>query len=176
MTVRPALVMACLLVVLLIVVAVSARRVGNARDQMTAARLALDRMTTDSRRIRDLRARQQRIEERKRPVQDVIARVNAALDGAGVPLTRFGGLRPHSDSPLAGSGSGDDGPVYRRQTVRINLNRVTIQELGAFHREWNVSQHLWTPVRIDLSHVRSAADPARYNATILVSATYIGEQ
>ncbi len=60
--------------------------------------------------------------------------------------------------------------------MRISLNKLALPELGAFLSEWAASHDIWTPTQIDLSHRRDPTNPARYNVTILVTATYIAER
>ncbi|MCH8151421.1 MAG: hypothetical protein IH830_03495 [Planctomycetes bacterium] len=170
MTLRPVLVVALLLAALTLPVFGSARRLGGVRTHLQAARVSLIRTESDAQRILELRAKQQRIAEHKRPQQDVIARVNTVLAESGIPLDRFGGLVPESDSALPGAGT------YRRQSVRMTLNGLTIPRLGAFLAQWSDSQHLWTPTRIELARARNHNDPARYDVNIVIGATYIGEQ
>ena len=170
MTLRPVLVVALLLAALTASVFVSARRLGGVWIHLQAARVSLMSTESDAQRILELRAKQQRIAEHKRPQQDVIARVNTVLAEAGISLDRFGGLLPESDSALPGAGT------YRRQSVRMTLNGLTIPKLGAFLAQWADSQHLWTPTRIELTRARNHNDPARYDVNIVIGATYIGEQ
>ncbi len=180
MRLRRVFVVAALLAAVTLPVAASARRLGGARTELAAARLSLERVAGTSQRIAELGARQQRIADRKRPEQDVIARVNAVLTEAGIPLGRFGGLRPESDAALvvgsrASPGIGQGAVAYRRQSVRITLNRLAIPELGAFVSEWAASRQPWTPTQIELSHVRGTANPGRYNASLVITATYVAE-
>ncbi len=173
MTIRPAAILAVLLAALSVPGVASASRVARYQSQLQTARLSLSKSADDARRILELRATRKRIAEQKRPEQDVIARVNATLAEAGIPLERFGGLRPESDSALPGDRQGP--AAYRRQTVRITLNQLSVPQLGAFLSTWIAAQNLWIPTRIDLSHVRETVDPARYDTTILISATYIAQ-
>lgn len=180
MTLRPVFVVAALLAAVGLPLAASGRRLSWARTELAAARVSMERIGSESQRIVDLRAKQQRIADRKRPEQDVIARVNAVLTEAGIPLDRFGGLRPESDAALvvgsrASPGIGQGAVAYRRQSVRITLHRLTIPELGAFVSEWAASRQPWTPTQIELSHVRGTANPGRYNASLVISATYVAE-
>lgn len=171
---HPQIMVALLVAALMVPVVVSARRLANARDELQATQLSAAGAVRDTQRVLTLRQKQQRIADRKRPEQDVIARVNATLTEADIPLSRFAGLRPASDSALRGSAQ--NGPPYRRQTVQITLRRLTIPELGAFLGAWSSTQDLWTPTQIELSHVRRRSGPVGYNATILISATYLADR
>ncbi len=153
--------------------AISANRVAGARSELTAARSSLVRIADSAQHIVDLRGEQERIAEHKRPEQDVIARVNTTLAETGIPPEHFGGLRPESDAALAGSGHT---PIaYRRQSVRVSLNDLSIAQLGAFLSQWSATQQLWTPTRIELTHARSRQSSDRYDATILITATYLAD-
>ena len=153
--------------------AISANRLGTAHSELAVGRSSLVRIADSAQRIVDLRGAKQRIAEHKRPEQDVIARVSAALAEAGIAAKHFGGLRPESDAALAGSGHT---PIaYRRQSVRVSLNDLSIAQLGAFLFEWSATQRLWTPTRIELTHARSRQGSDRYDATILITATYLAD-
>ena len=147
---------------------ISANRVSDANARYIAALTAQQRILHEAQKIIELRSKRQRIAEHKRPEHDVIARVNATLAEAGLPPDRFGDLRPESDAALPGS-------LYRRQSVGINLIELSIAELGAFLSHWSGSQQLWTPTRIELTHARSRQGSDRYDATILITATYLAD-
>jgi hypothetical protein len=95
------------------------------------------------------------------------------LFAAGIPADRFGSLRSESDAALPGAGQGR--PAYRRQSMSVSLVRLTVAEVGEFFSEWVRTQPLWTPTRIDLTHVRDTVVPPLYDMTLIVAATYIGE-
>ncbi len=148
---------------------VSAGQLATARGHCRAAESSLEHVARDAGRVLELRESRQTVAEQKRPEQDVIARVNAVLAEAGLGERHFGGLRPESDSALPGS-------ACRRQTLRIALRQLGLPELGAFLERWAASQELWTPVRVELSHVRTEAREGRYDVVLLVAATYLAEQ
>ncbi len=149
-------------------IVVSTSRLNDAQRQLNAALTAQQRLIDEAQQIIRLRSKQQRIAEHKRPEQDVIARVNTTLAGAGIPPERFGGLRPESDAALPNT-------AYRRQSVRITLDELSIIELGAFLSQWSATQRLWTPTRIELTHARSRQGADRYDAAILITATYLAD-
>lgn len=173
MSVRVMVVCGAMLAGLCLPVAISARRLEVAEARLQAAQELLHGTASDAERVLELRSRQERVAEDKRPEQDVIARVNACLTRADIPLERFGGVRPEADAAVAGGGDG--ARAYRRQAVRISLNRMTVTQLGAFLADWHASQPLWTPTRIDLVHGRDEADPDSYDASVLVAATYLAD-
>ncbi len=152
---------------------ISANRLAEARSQLAVGRSSLVRIADSAQRIVDLRGAHQRIAEHKRPEQDVIARVSAALTQAGMAAEHFGGLRPESDAALAGTGH--TGVAYRRQSVRVSLNDLSIAQLGAFLSQWSATQRLWTPTRTELTPAGSRQGSDRYDPTILITATYLAD-
>lgn len=165
---RAATASAIWLAALCVPIVISAGRLNSSRMQHAAALTAQQRIINEAQQIIRLRTKQQRIAEHKRPEQDVIARVNTTLAEAGIPSERFGGLRPESDAALPNT-------AYRRQSVRISLDELSIIELGAFLSRWSTTQRLWTPTRIELTHARSRQGSDRYDATILITATYLAD-
>ena len=171
MSLRPSLVVLVLAAVAVLAVVVGAQRLAAAEAVFDATLLALDEAEADAHRVTALRAAQQVVAENRRPDQDVIRRVNEALAQAGIDQGRFAGLRPSSDTALAGQ----DGPQYRRQNVQVSLSGLTVPEIGAFLAAWAESGELWTPTDIDLTHARTAGDEGRYNMTMMLGATYVAD-
>jgi hypothetical protein len=169
----PPIVVALVTAASLLPVATSARRLSEASShhQAASASLALIRHRAD--RVQGLRDSRERAAEQKRPEQDVIARANAVLLEAGLPVEVLGAVRTQSDAEISRSSSGGGGPTYRRQNVQLTLRRLTVPEIGRFLASWTASQRLWTPAQITLVHARGEDDPARYHATIVISATYV---
>ena len=172
MTVRGALLVILPAVVVVASLTLSARRMENERGRLGAAQAQLQSTLVTAQRVIDLQARRQQIADRKRPEQDVIARVTGSMARAGIPSDRFAGLRPESDSALRGE---SDQGTYRRQAVRFSLSRLTVEELGSFLGDWRLSHPLWTPTQIELLHVRNQAED-RYNVNILLATTYLAEK
>jgi hypothetical protein len=168
---HPAILLALVAAVLSLPVALSARRLSERQCDLYAAKSQLLTTAADAERVIELRSRQQRVAEQRRPEQDVISRVNAVLDAVQIPAAHFGGLQPETDAALPGTGRG--GPEYRQQSLRISLRQLKTSELGAFLGEWRATQELWTPTRIELTHARSAQAPDLYDVVLLVTATYI---
>jgi hypothetical protein len=110
MIVRSGVLVALVLAGVALPVAFSARRLQVSQGQLTEASARLERIGHDARRVVELRARQERVAERKRPKQDVIARVNEVLGTTGIPASQFGGLRLESDSDAPGSSGGGAQP------------------------------------------------------------------
>lgn len=154
---------------------ISTNRHADAQTRLASAQSSLSQTLDQARRIMDLRGRQQTIAEQKRPDQDVIARVNTVLAEAGIPSDRFGGLSPESDAALP-SADPTAAHIHRRQSVRITLNDLTVSQIGEFLARWSVSQPLWVPARIELTHSRNEKTPEQYTLNVLLSATYLAQQ
>ena len=172
MKVAPGLFVALALAASVLAVALPAKRAAQAMAELDLAAVSLERVRSQAHRVLELRTARQRAAQQKRPEQDLIARVNASLAAAGIDQSHFAGVRPRSDVALTGH---ESGPIeYRRQSVQLSLRRLRMASLGAFLTEWASSQPLWTPTQIDLTHARG--EDARYDARILVSATYIADR
>lgn len=174
MMMRPVLVFLVLVGILGIGASLSAKRLANARSRLDSAQASLTQVMTDSNRILELRAKRQTIAEQKRPDQDIIARVSAVLAEVGIPSDRFGGLRPESDAALATGGGGPTS--YRKQSVRVTLNDLSVVQIGQFLSRWGQSQPLWIPTRIELTHSRANSAEDRYTLGILLSAMYVAQE
>ena len=164
------------LIIAAVPIMLSAARLANAQSQLDGAHARLRQTITVAQRIVELRSAQQTVGEQKRPDQDVIARVNAVLAEAGIPSNQFGGLRPESDAALPNANAG--GVAYKRQSVRITLNDLSVIQIGAFLSKWTESQPLWIPTRVELTHVRSGNDQTSnlYTLNLLLSAIYVAHE
>ncbi len=167
------------------VVAVTASRVATTRSQAASTQLALDQVVRDAQEVIDLRGKQQRVELRERPPQDVIAQVNAVLAEVGIPSKAMRSLTPESDSAMVSGNTPGDAKL-KRQSVRLVLENLSIQEIGAFLLKWRSTQSIWTTTRIELAHVQgdghrsmSESDSGKssggggYDATLIISALYV---
>jgi len=162
--------------------AMSAWRQSVAQRQLASALVALNSTIEDGRAIFDLRAQQQRIGNRDRPAQDVIAQLNSVMMDVGIPSNHLKSLTPESDALVTQGDPGNDrgehgqSGQFKKQSLRVILENLTIDELGALLIQWRQRQQIWTPTRIELTHVRSqTAVNNRYDATILISATYLAD-
>jgi hypothetical protein len=115
----------------------------------------------------------------------VIAQVNAVLAEVGIPSRSLRSLSPESNTQIAsptgggawgggGGGSGTERVKLKRQSLRMVLENLSVQEIGAFLIKWRSAQQVWTTTRIELTHAggRDANDD-RYDATLLISALYV---
>jgi len=120
-----------------------------------------------------LQARIPRVSLQERPAQDVIAHVNDVLGAIGLPASRLKRLTAESDVQLS-RGPGQQGPEYRRQSVRLILQAMTVSDLGFFLVEWRTEHPVWTPARIELAlPAGRRTRSGRYDVTIILSAAYV---
>jgi hypothetical protein len=152
------------------VVALRARALAQVQDDVAREVVALDRTSADLDELTELRRERAVVAESRRPTQDLIAQVNAALRNAGVATDRMKSLDPEADTPLAGR--------YRSQTLRVTLERLSLREVGAFLASWRAAKTVWTPRSLELAHVagsdgKSPSD--RYDARVVIAATYLSD-
>jgi hypothetical protein len=173
MKIRATTLLVALAGILAVPIVINAKRLSAVQTQLDAAGTTFGQTKRDASRILELRSKQQTIAERKRPDQDLIARVNAVLGDAGIPVDRFGGLRPESDAALPASAS--ESILCRRQTIRVSLNELTLSQIGEFVSRWSATHPLWILSRIELTHSRSEKNSNRYNVSLLLSAIYVAD-
>lgn len=148
----------------------------SAASDFEEARAFHGEVTSKAARITALRAQAPVSGFGARPDQDVIKLANDVLNTAGLPVGHLRTVVPEPDRALA-----DDRDGRRAATVRLGVEPVTVQELGALLAAWRSSQQVWSVARIDLAAITSAANPGggrpsgQYRATIVVTATYIDE-
>jgi hypothetical protein len=104
-----------------------------------------------------------------RPGDDVIQLANHVLEAAGLPAARLRGVQPDADRVLP-----DDRDGRRAATVRLAVEPVTVQELGALLSAWRSSQQVWSVARIELNAM-GRGPAGQYRASLIVSATYVDD-
>jgi hypothetical protein len=147
-------------------------RVGAAQQRASAAQQRLEDVTSKAERILALRALEQRVATSERPQQDVISRINGTLAEVGIATSKLTRLEMESDLALPTHDAASAG-TYRQQALRFGIERVTVEQAGAFLAAWRQEQRLWLPTRIELSHVRGAVPPDLYDVGVQVTATYL---
>ena len=159
-------VLVALAVILSCVLAVSvqAQRIRSAESEVTGAEVRLASLIEDARVVLRHRAADPTAAEQERPTSDVIALVNRTLTAAGLPTSRFSGCAPEGDVAVPGSDR------LRRQSVRLQLEPLTVPELGAFLSSLRDETSLWSESSIELSH-RSGPDDA-FSVAIVLTAHY----
>jgi hypothetical protein len=104
------------------------------------------------------------------------------LAEVGLPGDAFGALTLSADAELPGAPlpgaplPGESPVVYKRQSVRINLEQLSLPGVGAFLAAWTRSQPLWPPNQIDLVHAKGRGAGDRYDMTLMVEATYVAQR
>jgi len=164
-------------------VAISERRLVQARGDFAAAQIALQQAAGDAQEIMDLRAARQTVESHQRPTQDVIAQVNSVLADVGIPSRALRSLAPESEGSAVASAPTAQGGRLLQQSLRLVLEDLTPEQVGAWLAQWRIAQPIWTPTRIELAHSRIAGageavnrDGNRYDATILLTALYLADE
>lgn len=167
------------IVLSLVVVALGAivggRRLALAERNRNNAYESYQQTLKDANEVLALRSRRQVVNAAERPPQDVIAQVNGVLAATGIPGNRLKSLTPETDAALTNQpeSSNSSALQYRKQSLRLTLEGLTVQEIGTFLRQWKTSQQVWTCSRIELTHARDRADANRYDINILLSAIYV---
>ena len=176
MTLRPILAWPLGVLLGALVLAVGTRRLDAAERALDGSRQRLHKARGQALELSRLSSRQERVAVQERPRQDVIALVNSVLAECGIPSTSFQRLDVESDVAVTTA----DGPApgrYRRQSLTLVLQRLTTRQLGAFLAEWRDRQAVWTPTRLELTHVREARSSGDlYTASILITATYLSDR
>ena len=159
------------LAMLLLPVGITGRRLAHAEQSLARAEAMMNRTARDAGEVVELRVRQQRIEHRQRPQEHVLAQANTALADAGIPSHKLQSVRPEADVALTGTGH-----LYRRQSVLLSFQNLTLVELGNFLDTWRQSQITWIPQRLELTKRRGTnTDNNVYDASILIAAIYLAE-
>lgn len=175
MTSRAWMMLGALIATAALAVAVSARRLASASARLDSAQAVYAAVEHDAREVLELRSRQQVIQLRQRPTQDVIAQVNAVLADAGVPASRFKSLTPESESAVSpATANASDKANVKQQSLRLALENLSLAELGGFVNQWSQTQQTWTVTRLELAHVRSASS-SNYDVTFVLTALYLAD-
>lgn len=149
--------------------AVGGHRLRAAAGRARAAEAQLAQVRADAGRVLTLRTRAQTVAAGEQPRQDVFRRVNWVLATAGLDRVRAQSVSPGGDQALDGDASG--GPARRVQTVRIVLEPISLDELGAFLARWRNDQALWTVTGVDLAAAN--ARDGGYRAALTAAAVYV---
>jgi hypothetical protein len=165
---------AVLAVVSLVVVAWRVAVWRAAATELAGARAFHTEVTGKAARVARLRAQPPVSGFGARPGDDVMQLAGRVFGSAGLPTGRLRSVQADPDRALA-----DDRDGRRAATVRLAVEPVTIQELGALLAAWRASQQVWSIARIDLSAMTRATGAGhaagQYRASIVVTATYIDE-
>lgn len=151
-------------------IAFSARRLQSAEQELDQALSHLATTQHQTAEIATLRQHDERVADRERPPQDVIAMVSAVLSEVGIAGERLRDVEPETSL----SAAAQRGSRYRTQSVGFTLDRLAPEEIGRFLAEWHARQRIWIPSRLELIHVRDQPEPARlYTIRVVVTAIYL---
>lgn len=165
----------------------SARQFTQAKHQHDAAIASFRTAHSDSREVLRLRGMAQRINDRPRPEQDMIARLHAAMQQAGLDVSRhFQSLRLEGDVEVPGAGTPEMGTPrtgagagVRRQSVAVALSDLNLPQLGALLMQWRRDQPLWDITRLEMAHARGnsqSPEADRYDVALSFSAIYASQE
>lgn len=119
--------------------------------------------------IRELREADERASLAARPQTDVLSRVQAAMQQAGLPVDTLRELAQTSDAGTTGAPSGSD---YRVQSYRFLIQPVTPNQLGRLVAAWD-QQSLWLITEVELTHLREQGNA--FSARLVISAAYLDQ-
>lgn len=158
----------------LLVVSIGGMRARAAAARAQAAEETFLRVRLEAERVLALRARAQTVAAGEQPQQDVFRRVNEALAAAGLTEARVQSVNAAGDQALETDPAG--GAARRVQTVRVVLEPISLDELGAFLDRWRRDQALWTVTGVDLAATTGrGSGGGTYRATLTASAVYVPE-
>jgi hypothetical protein len=89
----------------------------------------------------------------KRPEPGITGHISDTLIAAGLPVGSLTSLQPDADSPFVME-SAPPGAAYRRQSVRITLEPLTLRSLGAFLAEWRQAHPEWSTASLQFTPLR----------------------
>jgi hypothetical protein len=99
---------------------------AQAKREAARAASALEQAAADVGELRHLLARKERAAVRSQPSQDLISRLNAALESVQIPADSLKGHTPEADVDAPALGS-----AARRQTVRASFRGWRLHALAA---------------------------------------------
>lgn len=145
-------------------VALSARRSAIAGDRLNAARTAHATALAQVRRVQELRGRAELVDERPRPEPDLVARLESALQTAGIDASSL-------HQAIASEPSEIQGGPYARQRASIAVQGVAPAEALRFLAAWREAEPLWTPRSMTLEHApsNSRSGPTEERFTLRVT-------
>lgn len=173
MTLRPPITIGLTLAMCGLLLIASGRRLVDATTHARTARERLQTVQADLEELARLRALVARAQLGEPPGEDLLARVRAALDRAGVAPDRLQRLSRRGDSPVGHAG-GQASAIYRTRSELLSLDRVTLSQVGRFLEEWRRTEPLWTVSMIDMTESRGrGAEPGSYTVQLTLTTTYV---
>lgn len=152
--------------------ALRARAAGKRASEATSN---LERMRADIEELQRLRARRPAISAGKRPQPNVYAHLTDALVEAGVPTQSLKEVSPGEDASVKVEGAAGN---YRRQSMRVTLEAVTLPQTGRFFDVWRSRQPEWTVTSIQITPVTGKDQPRQaaqrpIRVQLVMEATYL---
>lgn len=144
-------------------ITLSTRQFADAKRRAEDAVAAHATVLAQSRRVHDLRARAELVDERARPEPDLVAEIETALQAAGIEPT-------HLQQATASESSDIPNSPYARQRAAIAVQGVTPADALRFLAAWREAEPLWTPRSITMEHApsnpRSGPEEERFTLRI----------
>jgi len=141
-------------------------RLSQASENRRSTEAGLKAATADAAELSRLRAQSAARIFGEPPEDGFIEAVNSALAAAGLP-TRLA----HGITKEAGRTNGDS--TVRVQDMRIDLQPITVAQLGSFLQGWDTDQPAWRVTAISISKMTGRqADDQAYRVLLTCSAEY----
>jgi hypothetical protein len=157
------------LVLSLVPVVWLASQYARHRTEARAALAHFHTISTQAVELANLKAAAPPEARRPRPDPGIASRLAHAVALANLPQTALQNITPELESTVS---SAQGAPAYRRTTVRLTLEPITLPELGRFLSEWRTAEPTWTVTTIDLTPVnRPVRDQQRPLRAALVIET-----
>ncbi|MEN0021609.1 MAG: hypothetical protein AAF747_12100 [Planctomycetota bacterium] len=158
-----------LLGLLLLAIAVRGARLATLHQNNNAQRAGFAQTAALVGEIHELREADERVSLAARPQADVLSRVQAAMQQAGLAVSTLRELAQSSDVGATGTASDSN---YRTQSYRFVIQPVRPSELGRFVAAWD-RQSLWHITEVELSHLRDHGNA--FSAQLVISAAYVDQ-
>lgn len=156
---------------LLAVLSVLAFRAADTRQRSEAAIDRLAQVCGELDELRGLQNEQQKALIGARPSSDVLHVISDILDKARVDASCLRRVDPGAPMPVE---SASDGPEYRRESVRVQLEPLTLPQLGAVLAAWARTGTPWNVAEVELTAVtQQRLQQPHYAVTLTVSALYV---
>ncbi len=148
---------------------------GAARTDLASAHRAQSRVGQDIAELQRLDRARERVGLQPRPSQDVHGQAEAVLAALALDERLIKQTTQETDVSLPANRAEADGQRYHRQTLRLNMQGIGIDELGLFLTKWRADHPVWTPTRIDLTRRtrRRGIEDGHFNALVYISTIYI---
>jgi len=150
----------------------SAQRLWTTRTQLEIVRQQDAQSAKLISEVRHLRTLPAIIEESPMKEDRILGLVSDCLSQSGINPSSIRDVSP--DSQAGGTAS------YRRQNIRVQLDSLSVPDVGRFLATWNKLHPTWTPTTINLSPAAKndvAGKPGEptlsWSATVVFTSTYL---